>query len=100
MVCVCVSSSEKPVIHVKRDSLLGQKNTQDPSVAEFKWDSFNEYDNYYSLKHLMVLSCRQLSVEKKIAFFCQLCQKKYHCKNLNIQRALWAPLFFFSEGWV
>lgn len=34
MVCVCVSSSEMPVIHVKRGSLLGQKNTQDRNMAE------------------------------------------------------------------
>lgn len=34
MVCVCVSSSEMPEIHVKLESLLGQKNTQDRSMAE------------------------------------------------------------------
>lgn len=32
--CVCITSSEKSVIHVKRDSLLGQKNMQDLSMAE------------------------------------------------------------------
>lgn len=34
MVCICVSFSAMPAIHVKRYSLLEQKNTQDPIMAE------------------------------------------------------------------
>lgn len=41
-----------------------------------KRDSFNEYRNYYSLKHLMFFCCRQISVGNKIVFFCWLCNKK------------------------
>lgn len=82
MVCVCVSSSEVPVMHVKSDSLLGQKKTQDPCMAEV-CETFLMI-MIITTAQKNVFSCRQVSVEKKIAILYQLCNKKYNCKSLNI----------------
>lgn len=35
---------------------------------------------------------------KKITFLYHACWKYCHCKNINIQRAQWGPMFFFLRG--